>query len=90
MTQLIKLIIWRQLIISAKEKDDVINSIINQIKFKNKKDYKKFCKLLKKFFNDIIAISSDDSEPSKLFSHHIILEENSMPIKQKAYKISQV
>jgi len=47
MTQLIKLIIWRQLIISAKEKDDVINSIINQIKFKNKKDYKKFCKLLK-------------------------------------------
>jgi len=29
-------------------------------------------------------------EPSKLFPHHIILEENSMPIKQKAYKISQV
>jgi len=75
--------------ISAKEKDDVINSIINQLKFKNKKDYKKFCRLLKKF-DDIIAISSDDLEPSKLFPHHIILEENSMPIKQKAYKISQV
>ena len=75
--------------ISAKEKDDVINSIINKIKFKNKKDYKKICKLLKKF-DDIIAVSSDNLEPSKLFPHHIILEENTTPIKQKAYKISGV
>ena len=43
-----------------------------------------------KKIDDIISISSDDLEPSKLFPHHIILEENSMSIKQKPYKISQV
>jgi len=59
--------------ISTKEKDDIINSIINQIKFKNNKVYNNFCKLLKKF-DDFIAISSDDFEPSKLLPHHITLE----------------
>ena len=41
-------------------------------------------------YSDVIAISSNDLEPSKLLTHHIELLEGSKPIKQKAYRISQV
>ena len=67
----------------------LFNSLINKIIFNNKDDYYNFCIILKNFY-DVIAISTDDLEPSKLLPYNIILEENTTPIKQKVYKISQV
>jgi len=41
-------------------------------------------------YSDVIAIFSDDLEPSKLQPHHIELLEGSKTIKQKTYRISQI
>jgi len=41
-------------------------------------------------FNDIVAISSDDLEPSKLLPYHIELVDEAKPIKQRAYKLSHI
>jgi len=38
-------------------------------------------------FNDVIAISSDDLEPSKLLPHHIESVDGAKPIKQRAYRL---
>ena len=41
-------------------------------------------------FNDVVAISSDDLEPSKLLPHHIELIDGAKPIKQRAYRLSHI
>jgi len=41
-------------------------------------------------FNDIVEISSDDFDPSKLLPHHIELIDGEKPIKQRAYRLYQI
>jgi len=74
---------------NTSEKEKAIDSIVNKINFKNILDYNKFIRLIKSY-KDIIAIFSDDLEPSKLLPHYIVLEDNTSLIKQAPYKMSQV
>jgi len=41
-------------------------------------------------FNDVVAISLDDLEPSKLLPHYIELVDGAKPIKQRAYRLFQI
>eukprot|EP00833_Pecoramyces_ruminatium_P007356 jgi/Orpsp1_1/1181388/evm.model.c7180000077042.1 len=69
-------------------KENIIKEMTEKCKI-SQEEKDKFQNLLNKY-NDVITVSSDDLEPSKLLPHHINLEENVKPIKQKPYKISQV
>ena len=62
----------------------------NKVKSYIRNSYDYEIKFILTSYSDVIAISSDDLEPSKLLPHHIELLEGSKPIKQKAYRISQV
>ena len=72
-----------------KNKNYIIDEMVINIDVKNDNFKIKLKKLLSKY-GDVVAISSDDLEASELLPHHIELIEGSKPIKQKAYRLSQV
>jgi len=72
-----------------KDKNYIIDELVVNVDVKDNK-FKNDLKNLLSKYGDVVAISSDDLEPSNLLPHHIELIEGSKPIKQKAYRISQV
>jgi len=75
--------------INTTNKNKILEELISNMDIKDE-NFKNEIKSILTSYSDVIAISSDDLEPSKLLPHHIELLEGSKPIKQKAYRISQV
>ena len=60
--------------------------ILKRIGTKNDKLVIKMRALLERY-DDIIAISTDDLNRTKLFPHSIVLKEGSLPVKQRSYRL---
>ena len=75
--------------INTTNKNKILEELISNMDIKDE-NFKNEIKSILTSYSDVIAISSDDLEPSKLLPHHIELLEGNKPIKQKAYRISRV
>jgi len=71
------------------DKNKILEVLIDNMDIKDL-DFKAEFKKILNSYTDVIAVSSDDLEPSELLPHHIELIAGSKPIKQKAYRISQI
>jgi hypothetical protein len=65
-------------------KNKILEKLINNMGIKDE-NFKNEFKSILTTYSDVIAISSDDLEPSKLLPRHIKLVDGSKPTKQKAY-----
>ena len=83
-------------VMKPKVKEDFIKSIVDDLDISKSSfcttepiDALEFNEILMSFI-DVIACSSDDLTPSKLFPHHIELIDGARPVKSKVRKMSQV
>ena len=66
-----------------------LNGILSTRIGSNNEDLVKSIRDLLNKFDEIIAISTDDLNETKLLPHSIILKEGSLPVKQRSYRLSK-